>query len=84
MAVFSVRKLAGLTHGREHGDHPLRPYFVWARKKSISSMVFAGQAVGFKEVDDGIWLVSFMDYSRVYRSRGEDSATSKQPLWPKV
>ena len=26
------------------------------------SQVFAGQAVGIKEVDDGIWLVSFMDY----------------------
>ena len=26
------------------------------------STVFAGQAVGIKEVDDGIWLVSFMDY----------------------
>jgi putative transposase len=26
------------------------------------STVFAGQAVGIQEVQDGIWLVSFMDY----------------------
>ena len=28
--------------------------------------VFAGQAVGVKEVHDGIWLVSFMDYDLKY------------------
>ena len=32
------------------------------RKKINFSQVFAGQAVGIKEVDDGIWLVTFMDY----------------------
>ncbi len=30
------------------------------------STVFAGQAVGIKEVHDGIWLVSFMDYDLGY------------------
>jgi hypothetical protein len=30
------------------------------------STVFAGQAVGIKEVHDGIWLVSFMDYDFGY------------------
>jgi hypothetical protein len=28
--------------------------------------VFAGQAVGIKEVQDDIWLVSFMDYDLGY------------------
>ncbi len=28
--------------------------------------VLAGQAVGIKEVEDGIWLVSFMDYGLGY------------------
>ena len=28
----------------------------------LKSTSLAGQAVGIKEVDDGIWLVSFMDY----------------------
>jgi hypothetical protein len=29
-------------------------------------VTLAGQAVGVKEVDDGIWLVSFMDYDLGY------------------
>jgi hypothetical protein len=37
-----------------------------ARKKSTSAKVFAGQAVGIKEVHDDIWLVSFMDYDLGY------------------
>jgi len=30
------------------------------------STVFAGQAVGIKEVHDDIWLVTFMDYALGY------------------
>ena len=30
------------------------------------STALAGQAVGIKEVDDGIWLVIFMDYDLGY------------------
>lgn len=36
------------------------------RKKINLSTVFAGQTVGIKEVDDGIWLVSFMHYDLGY------------------
>jgi hypothetical protein len=32
------------------------------RKKINISTVLAGQPLGIKEVDDGIWLVSFMHY----------------------
>jgi transposase InsO family protein len=32
------------------------------RKRVNLSQVFAGQRVGIKEVDDGIWIVSFMHY----------------------
>ena len=32
------------------------------RKKVNLSRVFAGQDVGVKEIEDGIWLVTFMDY----------------------
>src|SRR5262249_42858550 len=32
------------------------------RKKINISIVFAGHTLGIKEVDDGIWLVSFMHY----------------------
>ena len=36
------------------------------RKKINLSTVFAGQTVGIKEVEKGIWLVSFMDYDLGY------------------
>jgi putative transposase len=35
-------------------------------KKINLSTVFAGQAVGIKEVDDDIWLGSLMDYDLGY------------------
>jgi hypothetical protein len=34
--------------------------------KSCGCTVFAGQAVGIKEVHDDIWLVNFMDYDLGY------------------
>jgi transposase InsO family protein len=36
------------------------------RKKINISTVLAGQTVGIREVDDGIWLVSFMQYDLGY------------------
>ena len=36
------------------------------RKKINISTVLAGQRVGIKEVDDGIWIVSFMRYDLGY------------------
>ena len=36
------------------------------RKKINISSVFAGQRLGIKEVDDGIWIVSFMQYDLGY------------------
>ena len=36
------------------------------RKKFNISSVLAGQMLGIKEVDDGIWLVSFMAYDLGY------------------
>ena len=36
------------------------------RKKINISAVLAGQSLGIKEVDDGIWLVSFMHYDLGY------------------
>ena len=55
-------------------DHPEYPYHdktilvtrcgrICIGKRKISlSRVFAGQYVGVTEIDDDIWLVSFMDY----------------------
>ena len=36
------------------------------RKKINLSTVFAGQTVGIKEADEGVWLVSFMQYDLGY------------------
>ena len=36
------------------------------RKRINLSTVFAGQTLGIKEVEDGIWLASFMDYDLGY------------------
>ncbi len=36
------------------------------RKRINISTVLAGQKLGIKEVDDGIWLVSFMHYDLGY------------------
>jgi hypothetical protein len=36
------------------------------RKRVNISTVLAGQRVGIKEVDEGIWIVSFMQYDLGY------------------
>jgi hypothetical protein len=51
------------------------------RKKINLSTVFAGQTVGIKEVDDAIWLVSFMHYDLGYIDLEQRTL---QPLRPKV
>jgi transposase InsO family protein len=55
------------------------------RKKINLSVVFAGQDIGIKEVEEGIWLVSFMEYDLGYF----DEQTCKlepvaNPFGPKV
>ena len=69
--VASPRPCAGLPEL----SYPLhdKQYLVTAcgricmhRKKINLSTVLAGQLVGLKEVDDGIWLVSFMHYDLGY------------------
>ena len=56
------------------------------RKKINISTVLAGQRLGIKEVDEGIWLVSFIDYDlgyidpRALRSVRRRSANRPQPL----
>jgi len=40
---------------------------IWMHRKKINiSTVLAGQKLGLKEVDDGIWLISFMHYDLGY------------------
>jgi putative transposase len=55
------------------------------RKKINLSTSLAGQAVGVKEVDNGIWLVSFMDYDLGYIDLEEKTLQPlDNPFGPKV
>jgi transposase InsO family protein len=55
------------------------------RKKINLSKSLAGQAVGVKEVDEGIWLVSFMDYDLGYIELEERTLQPlENPFGPKV
>jgi hypothetical protein len=55
------------------------------KKKINLSTSLAGQAVGIKEVDDGIWLVSFMDYDLGYIDWEEKTLQPlNNPFGPKV
>jgi Integrase core domain len=55
------------------------------RKKINLSTVFAGQGVGIKEVEEGIWLVSFMDYDLGYIDLEEEALQPlDNPFGPKV
>jgi transposase InsO family protein len=55
------------------------------RKKINLSTCLAGQAIGIKEVDDGIWLVSFMQYDLGYVDLEEKTLQPlDNPFGPKV
>ena len=55
------------------------------RKKINLSTCLAGQAVGIKEVDHGIWLFSFMHYDLGYVDLEEKSLQPlENPFGPKV
>jgi hypothetical protein len=55
------------------------------KKKINLSTSLAGQAVGIKEVDDGIWLVSFMDYDLGYIDLEEKTLQPlENPFGPRV
>jgi hypothetical protein len=54
-------------------------------KKINFSTVFAGQAVGIKEVHEDIWLVSFMDYDlRYFDLETRVLEPLENPFGPKV
>lgn len=55
------------------------------RKKINLSITLAGQAVGIKEVEPGIWLVSFMEYDLGYIDLEEKTLQPlANPFGPKV
>ena len=52
---------------QDPGRHSLRPPRSRPQKDQLRHRtVFAGQAVGIKEVHDDIWLVSFIDHDLAY------------------
>lgn len=56
------------------------------RRKINFSTVFAGQMVGIREVADGVWLVSFMDYDLGFFDNDENRVepVGINPFAPKV
>jgi hypothetical protein len=55
------------------------------RKKINISGVLAGQRLGIKEVDDGIWLVTFIDYDLGYIDLEQRTLqTIDNPFGPRV
>jgi hypothetical protein len=67
----SIRQYAGLTE-IEYPFHDKEILVTCCgricmhRKKINISTVLAGQKLGIKEVDDGIWLVTFLNYDLGY------------------
>jgi len=58
---------------------------LFGKKKINFSRVFAGQAVGIKELHDDSWLVSFMDYDLGYFDlEARVLEPLENPLGPKV
>ncbi len=59
--------------------------YLSGQEKINFSQVFAGQAVGIKEVHDDIWLLSFMDYDLGYFDlETRVLEPLKNPFGPKV
>ena len=56
------------------------------RRKINLSTVFGGQYVGIREVADGVWLVSFMEYDLGFFDRDENKVepVGDNPFTPKV
>jgi hypothetical protein len=54
------------------------------RKKVNISTVLAGQRLGIKEVDEGIWLVSFMRHDLGYIDFGTETLHPINPFGPRL
>ena len=54
-------------------------------KKIHFSTVFAGHDVGLRQVEDDVWLVSFMDYDMAYFDMESSRVQAlENPFGPKV
>ena len=57
---------------------------LFKKRKVNLSQVFAGQAVGVKQVNERVWLVSFMDYDLGYFDDTCRLEPIENPFGPKV
>jgi hypothetical protein len=57
----------GLLSVTAFADELERERICYQRRKINVSQVFAGQTVGVKQVDDHLWLVTFMHYDLRFR-----------------
>lgn len=72
-------------HDSHRSRHLLRKNPHLQKENQSQHFSLAGQAVGIKEVDDGIWLVSFMDYDLGYIDLEEKTLQPlNNPFGPKV
>ena len=79
-----IQELALPVPRQDRRRHQLRPSVPVPQEINLSTCL-AGQAVGIKEVDDGIWLVSFMDYDLGYIDLEEKTLQPlNNPFGPKV
>jgi hypothetical protein len=80
-----IGELAYPFHDSHRSRHLLRKNPHLQKENQSQHFSLAGQAVGIKEVDDGIWLVSFMDYDLGYIDLEERTLQPlNNPFGPKV
>jgi hypothetical protein len=68
-ALYFVQLFLLLYH--LHYTHAVCGRICLGRRKINLSSVFAGQTIGIREVDDQIWLVSFLEYDLGYFESGQ-------------
>ncbi|MGV0912062.1 hypothetical protein [Martelella sp. FOR1707] len=55
------------------------------KRKINLSQVFAGQIFGLREVEDGIWIVSFLGYDLGFFDNNEDGVEpAENPFAPEI
>ena len=75
-----LRFIARLLEGEKMA--PLCREFGISRRKINLSTAFAGQTVGVREVENQIWLVSFLDYGLGYFDTHHDDALPIPTILP--
>jgi hypothetical protein len=94
-ATFADDGIAREYHYPEHSEYPYHDRTILVTRcgricmekcKISLSRISAGQYIGVIEIDDDIWLVSFMDYDLGFFDRDRDRVepSGENPFTPKV